>query len=79
MTDPIVSEIERFEAPYGRQLVLQHVTHESGLALLRIRIREGNRFTILDVDAATAAHWGEAMRTWARANATSGSAEDAVR
>jgi len=32
---------------------------------LRIRIREGNRFTTLDIDADTAARWATVMSTWA--------------
>ena len=72
MSDPLVTDLDRFEAPFRRQLVLQHVAHESGLMMLRIRIREGTRFTILDVDAATARHWGERMLAWAEANADAG-------
>ena len=68
MSDPIVTDIERFDSPYRRQILLQDVAHESGLKLLRIRIREGTRFTILDIDAATARHWSELMAAWAAAN-----------
>jgi hypothetical protein len=67
MSDPVVTDIDRFEAPFRRQLVLQHVAHESGMTLLRIRIREGTRFTILDIDAETARHWGGEMIAWAEA------------
>jgi hypothetical protein len=34
--------------------------------LLRTRIREGNRFTIFDIDPDTAQRWGEALLQWAR-------------
>lgn len=66
MTDPTVTPLDKFAAPYGREVILQDVEHESGMRLLRIRIREGNRFTIMDVDAETAARWGNAMTGWAR-------------
>ena len=69
MTDPIVTDIERIDAPYRRQILLQHVVHESGLKLMRLRIREGSRFTILDIDAPTARTWGEQMLAWSAANA----------
>jgi len=36
-----------------------------GIPLLRVRIREGRRFTIFDIDAATAQSWGAAMQGWA--------------
>ncbi|MEQ1695680.1 MAG: hypothetical protein ABL901_07550 [Hyphomicrobiaceae bacterium] len=68
MSDPVVTDIERIEAPFRRQLVLQDVAHESGLKMLRIRIREGTRFTILDVDAPVARQWGELMLAWAQTN-----------
>lgn len=68
-TDPIVSDIEQIEAAYRRKVLLQDVAHESGMKLLRIRIREGVRFTILDIDAATARRWGERMLSWAEENA----------
>ena len=68
MSDPVVTDLERIEAPYRRQILLQDVDHESGLKLLRIRIREGHRFTILDIDAGTAKHWGEQMLAWSAAN-----------
>ena len=35
------------------------------MALLRVRIREGKRFTIFDVDPVNAALWGKAMQEWA--------------
>lgn len=66
MSDPTVTEIGRIAAPYRREIVLQDVLHESGLRLMRVRIREGTRFTILDIDATTAEAWGGAMRDWAR-------------
>ena len=66
MTDPTVTELDKFDAPYGREVILQDVAHDSGMRLLRIRIREGNRFTIMDLDAQTASRWGNAMTGWAR-------------
>jgi hypothetical protein len=42
--------------------------------LLRVRIREGRRFTIFDIDAASAQAWGAAMQGWAARQATSGCA-----
>ena len=36
-----------------------------GMKLLRIRIRERTRFTIFDIDPATARQWGAAMQRWA--------------
>ena len=35
------------------------------MKLLRVRIRERKRFTIFDIDPATAKEWGAAMERWA--------------
>lgn len=53
--------------PWGRQQIeLQPLAFDgTGVQLLRLRIREGTRFTIFDVDAVTALAWADAMRGWA--------------
>jgi len=53
--------------PLGGQLIeLQQIEHApGGLALMRVRIREGRRFTVFDIDPASARAWGEAMLAWA--------------
>lgn len=63
-----VTRLERFQAPYGREVELHEVLYENGMKVLRLRIREGNRFTIMDLDPDTAAHWGGAMSDWASHN-----------
>ncbi len=60
-----VVPLERFQAPYGREVELQEVLFEGGMKLLRLRIREGKRFTIMDLDPDTAAHWARVMGDWA--------------
>ncbi len=65
MSDEIVKELDRIDAPYGRKIVLESVEHASGMSMLRIRIREGGRFTVLDIDKDTASLWSAAMTTWA--------------
>lgn len=65
MTDETVKELTRIDAPYGRKIVLESVDHASGLRLLRIRLREGSRFTVLDIDDETAVRWSTAMSAWA--------------
>ncbi len=65
MTGETVTELETFQAPYGREVRLQDVEYESGMRLLRVTIREGRRFTTLELDAETAAHWGSALTRWA--------------
>jgi hypothetical protein len=44
---------------------LDDVQFESGMRLLRVTIKEGQRFTQLDLDAETADRWGQTMLDWA--------------
>jgi hypothetical protein len=53
-------------APYRREVWLDDVRFESGMRLLRLTIKEGNRFTQLDLDEGTADQWGQAMLDWGR-------------
>lgn len=61
------SELMKIKVPLGSQEIeLHQIDHvEGGMSLLRVRIREGKRFTIFDIDPATAQHWGAAMQQWA--------------
>jgi hypothetical protein len=66
-----VSDEERTElasiiAPYGRHIRLQDVRFQSGMRLMRVIIREGNRITVFEIDAATARTWAAAMQDWAQ-------------
>src|SRR5512141_2229364 len=62
------TELGKFTVPLGgQQIELQQIDHaEGGMSMLRVRIREGKRFTIFDIDAATATRWADAMQQWAR-------------
>lgn len=71
--------VARLTVPLGGQLIeLQHVTVDGGMAMLRVRIREGHRFTVFDVDPQTAAEWGFAMQAWARTRASPAAAPEAA-
>ena len=62
-----IIELTKFKVPLGNQEIeLQQIDHvEGGMSLMRIRIREGKRFTIFDIDPATAQNWAVAMQRWA--------------
>lgn len=62
-----LTPLDSFAVPLGGQAIeLQEIVHaEGGMALLRVRIREGKRFTVFDIDPDTARRWGEAMAAWA--------------
>ena len=63
--DATVTRLDKFTAPYGRELTLENVAYENGTRVLRIHIREGNRFTVMDIDENTALTWGTTMNKWA--------------
>ena len=64
-----VTPLARLRVPLGGQEIeLQQIDYEAGgMSLLRTRIREKSRFTVFEIDPATAAAWGEALLAWARA------------
>ena len=66
MSEERVTPLDSFAAPWNKDVVLQAVVHDSGLRMLRIRIKEGKRFTVMDIDEDTAARWGRTMTDWAR-------------
>jgi hypothetical protein len=65
VSEEIKTRIATLEAPYRREIWLDEVLFESGMRLLRITIKEGRRFTQLDLDAATADRWSQIMLDWA--------------
>jgi hypothetical protein len=62
-----ITELSTIKVPLGgQQIELQQIDHaEGGMSLLRVRIREGKRFTIFDIDPATATQWAATMQEWA--------------
>jgi hypothetical protein len=60
------TRIATIEAPYRKEIWLDDVRFESGLRLMRVTIKEGRRFTQLDLDAAAAGRCGQRMLDWAR-------------
>ncbi len=64
-----ITPISAFTVPLGGQRVeLQQVDYAAGgMSLLRVRIREGARHTVFEIDARTAGLWACAMAEWAAA------------
>ncbi len=61
-----ITDLTKINVPLGgQQIELQQIDHaEGGMSMLRVRIREGKRFTIFDVDPKTAAQWASIMQQW---------------
>jgi hypothetical protein len=66
VSEETVTPLDGFPAPWNKEVILQAVEHDSGLRMLRIRIKEGTRFTVMDIDEETAMRWGKTMTGWAR-------------
>ncbi len=62
-----ITPLDDFTVPLGGQRIeLQEIVHAAGgMGLLRVRIREGKRFTVFDIDAGSARRWAGAMAAWA--------------
>ncbi|MDE2259217.1 MAG: hypothetical protein KGK17_02695 [Betaproteobacteria bacterium] len=58
--------LARFTVPLGQQEIeVQQIEHtEGGMPLMRLRIREGKRFTIFDIDPVTARELGAVLQHW---------------
>ena len=66
-----VTEMGEFEAPWKKAVRLQEVEYEGGFRMLRMRIREGQRITDLELARDTAEHLGKALLAWAAGDASS--------
>jgi hypothetical protein len=65
--------VAQLTVPLGGQTIEMHqmAFEAGGLAMLRVRIREGRRFTVFDIDPETARSWGAAMSGWGQSHAGS--------
>ncbi|MBA3034303.1 MAG: hypothetical protein KKF85_14985 [Gammaproteobacteria bacterium] len=66
--DNKITSLDKFRVPIGNQEIeLQQFEFQGGgMPLLRLRIREGTRFTIFDIDPLTAGRWAEVMALWSK-------------
>lgn len=65
MTDINVTDIKAIPLPYNKQLSLKNLEYNNGLNVLRLLIKEGTRFTTLDLDTVSAATLGADLVAWA--------------
>lgn len=63
--DTTTTDIDAFMAPWNKHITVQDVVHEQGMAFLRLRIKEGKRYTDLELDPETARHLMALMADWA--------------
>lgn len=61
-----LTDLAEIDLPYRRKAILKRVDFDSGMAMVRLVIREGTRITQVDLDADTAAGLADAMASAAR-------------
>ena len=60
-------KLDKFNAtPFKQEIELQQAEYAADFVTLRVRIREGSRFTVFDIDEPTATRWALAMLDWAK-------------
>lgn len=57
--------MDQFKAPYGEEIELRQIIHDSGVPLLRVIVRDGEKYHKLELDVGTAHQWGKSMIQWA--------------
>lgn len=62
------TSLDKFRVPIGNQEIeLQQIEFVAGgMPMLRLRIREGSRFTVFDIDPLTARRFASVMAGWAQ-------------
>ena len=63
-----ITDLEIIAAPWNKTVTLQNVSYEGGMNMLRLRIKEGKRFTDLELDAQTLGQLNASLSDWLAAN-----------
>lgn len=61
-----IKELEQIDLPWNKHLTLKEVLYEGGMTVLRLQLREGRRFTTLDLDPDSVAGLADKLAAWAR-------------
>lgn len=63
-TGQTITDIEDIQAPWNKLVSIQTVAYEGGMSMFRLRIKEGKRFTDLELDPETAKHLAGLIQGW---------------
>ncbi len=61
-----ISDLSDYELPFGRTINLKEVEYETGLKMLRLTIKEGRRFTVIEIDQQSAKSLGNDFLSWSK-------------
>ena len=70
-----VTDLETIDAPWNKTVTLQEITYEGGIKMLRLRIKEGKRFTDLELDSNTLGSLTCSLQRWLETRAAEKSEE----
>lgn len=70
-----VTDLREIETPWGKFVRFQELEFADGTVMLRLRIREGRRFTDLELTSEVAASLGGFLVDWAEGKNASGQPE----
>ncbi len=59
-----VTGLDKIQAPWNKQITVEEVTYEGGFTMVRLRIKEGRRFTDLELDPETASRLAKILASW---------------
>ena len=62
------NSIKTIAAPWNKTVTLENVAYNGGIKFLRLRIKEGRRFTDLELDAETLGKLNELFSDWLAVN-----------
>lgn len=73
MSEEVVTDVAEFDFPFKKHVTLKNVSYDptetdGGQNWLRVTIREQRRFTIFDLDPASAADFANTLSDWAKTN-----------
>ncbi|HHK74612.1 MAG TPA: hypothetical protein ENJ57_05550 [Rhizobiales bacterium] len=57
--------LAEYELPWNKTVSVQEITYEGGMSMLRLRIREGRRFTDLELMPENAMALAKDLDNWA--------------
>ena len=59
-----ITDLQTINAPWNKTVTLQEVAYEGGVNMLRLRIKEGKRFTDLELDVGTLKQLNGSISDW---------------
>ena len=63
-----ITDLKIISAPWNKTVTLQNICYEGGMNMLRFRIKEGRRFTDLELDSQSLEQLNAELSDWLNLN-----------